>query len=63
MTRPVSVTREGAVTHVRLSRAEKLNAFNADLVDGLMQAVCTAQDDDTRLLVFTAEGKGFSGGS
>lgn len=62
MTTPVSVTREGPVTHVRLDRAEKLNAFNADLVDALMHAVRAAHEDGTRLVVFTAEGKGFSGG-
>lgn len=59
---PVSVTREGSLTRVRLNRAEKLNAFNAELVDGLMHAVRTAHEDGTRLLVITAEGKGFSGG-
>ena len=62
MTKHISVSREGATTHVRLSRPEKLNAFSPDLVEGLHRAVEAAASDGTRLLVLSGEGKGFSGG-
>ncbi|MFV0296671.1 MAG: enoyl-CoA hydratase/isomerase family protein [Hyphomicrobiaceae bacterium] len=62
MTAHVSVLREGDMTHVHLSRPEKLNAFSEALVEGLASAVEAAGRDGTRLLVFSGEGKGFSGG-
>jgi len=62
MSAPVSVRRDGPVMRVCLDRPEKLNAFSADLVDGLHTAVLTAAQEEIRLLVFTGSGKGFSGG-
>lgn len=51
-----------ATTFVTLNRPQKLNAFDAALVDALLAAVQTASRDGTRLLVFRGAGKGFSGG-
>ncbi len=62
MSASVSITREGQVMRACLNRPDKLNAFSADLVDGLHDAVRAAEQEDVRLLVFTGAGKGFSGG-
>ena len=53
---------EGPLARVTLNRPEKLNAFNVELVDELMAAVSEAVASGARLVVFQAEGKGFSGG-
>ena len=53
---------EGSLARVTLNRPEKLNAFNVELVDELMAAVSEAVASGARLVVFQAEGKGFSGG-
>ncbi|MEM9060972.1 MAG: enoyl-CoA hydratase/isomerase family protein [Pseudomonadota bacterium] len=58
----VAVSRDGPITRITLNRPEKLNAFNAELVDGLSDAVAEAEASDTRLIVFQGSGKGFSGG-
>lgn len=58
----VTVTRDGPVMHVRLARPEKLNAFSAELVEQVTDAIAAAAEEDTRLVVFRGEGKGFSGG-
>ena len=57
-----SVKKDGQITRILLNRPERLNAFNADLVAALTDAVAKANRDGTRLLVFRGEGKGFSGG-
>lgn len=62
MTDTVTVTREGPLTQIRLSRPEKLNAFNAELVESLHHAITEAAGNGTRLVVFSGAGKGFSGG-
>ena len=53
---------EGPLARVTLNRPEKLNAFNVELVEELMAAVSEAVASGARLVVFQAEGKGFSGG-
>lgn len=58
----VAVTRDGPVTHIRLQRPDKLNAFSAELVEDLRDALAEAGSNDTRLVVFSGAGKGFSGG-
>ncbi len=58
----VTVTRDGPVMHVCMNRPEKLNAFSAELVDQVADAVAAAGKDGTRLVIFRGEGKGFSGG-
>lgn len=62
MSRAVTVERDGPVMRVSLARPDKLNAFSAELVDGLHEAVRTAEREEVRLLVFSGTGKGFSGG-
>lgn len=62
MSKTVAVTRDGPVTHIQLVRTDKLNAFSAELVDELKVAVDEAAGNDTRLVVFSGAGKGFSGG-
>lgn len=58
----VSLTHDGPVARLTLTRAEKLNAFNAELVDDLMAGLQEAESAGARLIVLSAEGKGFSGG-
>lgn len=62
MTQTVTVVRDGPLTNVRLERAEKYNAFDADLVDRLLDAVTEGTTDGTRLMVFSGDGRGFSSG-
>ena len=62
MSTAVEVSREDQVMHVRLNRVDKLNAFNAELVEGLHEAMVAASVEATRVVVFTGLGKGFSGG-
>jgi enoyl-CoA hydratase/carnithine racemase len=58
----ISVRRDEALTHIVFTREHKLNAFDETLVDQLLDAVNTASNDGTRLLVLSGAGKGFSGG-
>ena len=62
MSAPVTTSFDGPLARVYLNRPEKLNAFNEELVEGLLAALNVAADNGTRLLVFEGEGKGFSGG-
>lgn len=62
MSGAVTIERDGPVMRVTLARADKLNAFSADLVEGLQDAMETAEREAVRLVVFSGEGKGFSGG-
>ena len=50
------------VARITLDRPDKLNAFNDAMVDGLSDALQRAIDQNARLVVFAANGKGFSGG-
>src|SRR5690625_1011709 len=56
------VERKGALTVLTLKRPDRLNAFNAGLVEALIAALDAAAEDGTRLCVFRGSGKGFSGG-
>lgn len=58
----VLTERDGDILTITLNRPDKLNAFNPDLVEGLASALATAETDGARLVVFRANGKGFSGG-
>ena len=53
---------QGSTARITLNRPEKLNAFNDALVDGLAEALDRAVAEGARLAVFSANGKGFSGG-
>lgn len=58
----VAVAPEGPVVRITLDRPDKLNAFSADLVEELSDAVEKAEASDARLIVFQGAGRGFSGG-
>lgn len=59
----IGVTREGHVTTLELQRAERRNALNSELVDGLREAIEAAAADDTRVVVITGAGHVFSSGA
>jgi enoyl-CoA hydratase len=59
---PLAVHQDGDVTELVLNRPGKANALNAELVRALFDAVATACEDGTRLLVLRGEGKAFCGG-
>lgn len=59
----IGVTREGHVTTLELQRAERRNALNSELVDGLREAIEKAAADDTRVVVLTGQGHVFSSGA
>ena len=56
------IDRDGAMMRITLSRAEKLNALDGQLVEALIAALGEARSAGVRLVVFSGEGKGFSGG-
>lgn len=62
MTDELLIERSGDLTRLTMNRPEKANALNAPLVESLLKAVETAQEDGTRLLVFDGNGPSFSGG-
>ncbi len=53
---------ENQIIRIILNRPEKLNAFNEELVEELMDVFLKATSSEARLVVFQAAGKGFSGG-
>lgn len=56
--------RNGPVAHISLNRPDKRNAFDADLVRALQQALRRFdEDDDALVAVLSGEGKGFSSGA
>ena len=58
----VTFAQHGAIAKITLNRPDKLNAFSAELVHDLTQAISKAVASGARLALFQAEGKGFSGG-
>jgi len=62
MTGALQIQRTEAATQLILNRPEKANALTFELVEDLLEAVGTALQDGTRLLVFRGEGKNFCGG-
>src|SRR3990172_696335 len=60
----LKVVREGALMTVQLSRPEKRNAINRQMHMDL-QALChqLADDFETRVVILTGEGAGFSSGA
>ncbi len=59
---PVIVERSENTAVLRLNRPDKLNAFNAPLVEALIEAVEKAIGEGVRLIVFRGEGKAFAAG-
>ncbi len=62
MTTPLIVERIDCTAILRFNRPDKLNAFNATLVEALIEAVGKAISEDVRLIVFRGDGKGFAAG-
>jgi enoyl-CoA hydratase len=61
---PVTITREGAVAIVTMSRPEALNAFNTAQLQALHDAVVEVAGDATiRCAILTGEGKAFAAGA
>ncbi|MGK0168958.1 MAG: enoyl-CoA hydratase/carnithine racemase [Gammaproteobacteria bacterium] len=55
---------EQGVLTITLNRPERLNAFNSQMRDELLDALDKADaDDDVRAIVFTGEGRGFCAGA
>ena len=59
----IGVTRDGAVMTLEMQRAERRNALNAELVDGLREAIEKAASEDVRAIVLTGQGHVFSSGA
>jgi enoyl-CoA hydratase/carnithine racemase len=59
----VQIEDSGAVRHIVMSRADKRNALNEELVEGLREAFEeTARDESIRVVVIKGEGPMFSAG-
>lgn len=61
MTR-VSVTIENHIAQVRLTRADKMNAVDQDMIDAVIAAGQEVAASDARVVVLSGEGKGFCAG-
>ncbi|KUI09136.1 enoyl-CoA hydratase [Mycolicibacterium acapulense] len=59
----IGVTRDGHVMTLEMQRAERRNALNAELVDGLREAIEKAGAEDVRAIVLTGQGHVFSSGA
>ncbi|MCG5431113.1 enoyl-CoA hydratase [Mycobacterium sp. MYCO198283] len=59
----IGVTRSGRVLTLEMQRPERRNALNAELVDGLREAVEQGVDDGVRAIVITGQGHVFSSGA
>ena len=58
----ISYVHSGDLFEVTLNRPTKLNAFNDELIDELLDVLGIAADVGVRLVAFYGRGKGFSGG-
>lgn len=61
-TSAVDVRHEDGVTHLTLNRPEKLNAFDARIVEGLIDGFDDAEAHRSHLVVFSGAGRAFSAG-
>src|SRR4029078_11096154 len=61
--RMIDVTLDGHVMTLEMQRAERRNALNSALVDGLREAVEKAAAEDIRAIVLTGQGHVFSSGA
>ena len=59
----ISVTRDGHVMTLEMQRPERRNALNAELADGLRDAIEKAAAEDVRVVVLTGGGHVFSSGA
>ncbi|WP_299742503.1 crotonase/enoyl-CoA hydratase family protein [uncultured Tateyamaria sp.] len=58
----VSVTYENHIAHVRLTRADKMNAVDQAMIDGIIAAGNEVAASNARVCVISGEGKGFCAG-
>ncbi|WP_299769038.1 crotonase/enoyl-CoA hydratase family protein [uncultured Tateyamaria sp.] len=58
----VSVTYENHIAHVRLTRADKMNAVDQAMIDGIIAAGNKVAASNARVCVISGEGKGFCAG-
>ena len=61
MTR-VSVTIENHIAQVRLTRADKMNAVDQDMIDAIIAAGQEVAASNARVVVLSGDGKGFCAG-
>ncbi|MFC6835252.1 enoyl-CoA hydratase/isomerase family protein [Halomarina ordinaria] len=54
---PVLADRDGAVVTLTVNRPDRLNALDTDVLDALLDALATAREEDTRVLVLTGAGE------
>ncbi len=59
---PIVVAKDGPVTTVTLASPDSANALDATMVEALHEAVDTATENGTRVLVIEAEGRAFCAG-
>ncbi|KUI28892.1 enoyl-CoA hydratase [Mycobacterium sp. IS-1496] len=59
----IGATRDGHVLTLEMQRAERRNALNGELVDGLREAIEKATTEDVRAIVLTGQGHVFSSGA
>ncbi|MGO4560210.1 enoyl-CoA hydratase/isomerase family protein [Mesorhizobium sp. 2RAF21] len=63
MTEAVISSNDGSIAWVKLSRPERLNAMNRQLVDELAEALARAEADQaTRVIILHGEGRAFCSG-
>ena len=58
----VSVTYENHIAHVRLTRADKMNAVDQAMIDAIINAGQEVAASDARVAVLSGEGKAFCAG-
>lgn len=58
----VSVTYENHIAHVRLTRADKMNAVDQAMIDAIIAAGREVAASEARAVVLSGEGKGFCAG-
>jgi enoyl-CoA hydratase/carnithine racemase len=58
----VSIQIEDHVAHVTLTRPDKINAFDAEMIDAVIAAGEDVSRADVRAVVLSGEGRGFSAG-
>jgi len=58
----VTVTYENHIAFVRLTRADKMNAVDQDMIDGIIGAGREVAASDARAVVISGEGKAFCAG-
>ena len=58
----VSVTYEDHIAHVRLTRSDKMNAVDQDMITAIIEAGQEVMTSDARAVVLSGEGKAFCAG-